>query len=219
MKKITIITGHYGSGKTNFAVNLAISLAQKGEKITVADLDIVNPYFRSADFKELFRSFNISLAVSAYAKSNLDIPALSFDAESFIRDGEHLIVDVGGDDAGAIALGRYSEQLTAAEEQLSVNMLYVINQYRYLTRKPEEALELMYEIEAAARLRHTGIINNSHLCDETTAETVLNSISFADEVSEKSGLPIVYTTVPLGISAIVKNPFPVHIYVKKIWEN
>ena len=216
MKKINIVTGHYGSGKTNFSANLAVDLASKGEKVTVADLDIVNPYFRSADFEELFGSRGITLAAPMYANSNLDIPAISFDLERIASEEGYLVVDVGGDDAGAIALGRYAKAFS--EISGSVDMLYVVNCRRFLTRTAEEALELMYEIEAAAGMKHTAIVNNTNLLYETTAEVLEQSEAFAAEISRKSGLPIAYTCIPLGISANVTNPFPVEIYVKKIWE-
>ena len=106
-RKINIITGHYGSGKTNVSVNMALDLAEKGEKVTVVDLDIVNPYFRTADFKELFGEHNISLTVPTYANSNLDIPALGFDMNGITDREGYIIIDVGGDDEGAKALGRY----------------------------------------------------------------------------------------------------------------
>ena len=216
MKKINIITGHYGSGKTNFSANLAMKLAESGEKVTVADLDIVNPYFRSADFEEMFGSKGITLAAPMYANSNLDIPAISFDLGRIASESGYLVVDVGGDDAGAIALGRYAKMF--AEMSGEVDMLYVVNCRRFLTRTADEALELMYEIEAAASMKHTAIVNNTNLLYETTAEVLEQSESFAEEISRKSGLPIAYTCVPLGISAKVQNPFPTEIYVKKIWE-
>lgn len=221
MKKITIITGHYGSGKTNVSANLASELAARGEKVTVVDLDIVNPYFRTADFEEIFKEKNIETVVPMYANTNLDIPAISFDLERIASDDGYLIIDVGGDDAGAIALGRYA---TAFERFMDdIDMLYVINHYRYMTRFPEEALELLYEIEAAAKFKATGIINNSNLGVETTAQTVINSLEFAHAVSEKSGLPIVFTTAPKtcedeslkGIDTPIKL---VDIYVKPIWD-
>lgn len=216
MKKINIVTGHYGSGKTNFSANLAVHLASKGEKVTVADLDIVNPYFRSADFGELFGSRGITLAAPMYANSNLDIPAISFDLERIASEEGYLVVDVGGDDAGAIALGRYAKAFS--EMQQDIDMLYVVNCRRFLTQTADEALELMYEIEAAAGMKHTAIVNNTNLLYETTAEVLEKSEAFAKEISERSGLPVAYTCVPLGISADVQKPFPVEIYVKKIWE-
>lgn len=216
MKKINIVTGHYGSGKTNFSANLAVKLAESGERVTVVDLDIVNPYFRSADFGELFGSKKIELVAPMYANSNLDIPAISFDLERIAAESGYLIIDVGGDDAGAIALGRYAKAFEEFSDE--VEMLYVVNCRRFLTSTADEALALMYEIEAAAGMKHTAIVNNTNLLYETTAEVLESSQKFAEEIAEKAGLPIEYTCVPMGISAKVTNPFPVEIYVKKVWE-
>lgn len=216
MKKINIVTGHYGSGKTNFSANLAVKTAENGGKVTVVDLDIVNPYFRSADFSELFSGKNIELVAPMYANSNLDIPAISFDLERIASGDGSLVIDVGGDDAGAIALGRYAKAFEAFSDD--IDMFYVVNCRRFLTRTADEALELMYEIEAAAQMKHTAIVNNTNLLYETTAEVLEASQKFAEEIAEKAGLPIAYSCVPLGISAKVTNPFPVEIYVKKIWE-
>lgn len=216
MKKINIVTGHYGSGKTNFSANLAVKLAESGERVTVVDLDIVNPYFRSADFGELFGSKKIELVAPMYANSNLDIPAISFDLERIAAESGYLITDVGGDDAGAIALGRYAKAFEEFSDE--VEMLYVVNCRRFLTSTADEALALMYEIEAAAGMKHTAIVNNTNLLYETTAEVLESSQKFAEEIAEKAGLPIEYTCVPMGIAAKVTNPFPVEIYVKKIWE-
>lgn len=217
MKKINIVTGHYGSGKTNFSANLAVKLADEGRRTTVVDLDIVNPYFRSADFGELFSGKNIELIAPLYANSNLDIPAISFDLERIASGDGSLVIDVGGDDAGAIALGRYAKAFSAFADD--IDMLYVVNCRRFLTRTADEALELMYEIEAAAQMKHTAIVNNTNLLYETTAEILEDSAGFAEEISERSGLPIAYSCVPLGLSAEVPNPFPMKIYVKKVWEN
>lgn len=216
MKKINIVTGHYGSGKTNFSANLAVKLAEGGEKVTVVDLDIVNPYFRSADFGELFSEKNIELVAPMYANSNLDIPAISFDLERIATDDGYLVIDVGGDDAGALALGRYAEAFSEFSEQ--IEMYYVVNCRRFLTQTAEEALELMGEIEMAASMRHTAVVNNTNLLYETTKEVLEDSVDFADKIAEKAGLPMLHTCVPLGIEADVPNPFPVEIYVKKIWE-
>ena len=216
MKKINIVTGHYGSGKTNFSANLAVKLAESGEKVTVVDLDIVNPYFRSADFGELFSKKNIELVAPMYANSNLDIPAISFDLERIATDDGYLVIDVGGDDAGAIALGRYSEAFSEFSDK--IDMFYVVNCRRFLTQTAGEALELMYEIEAAANMKHTAIVNNTNLLYETTKEVLEDSVPFAEEVAKKAGLPVAYTCVPLKIEADVPKPFSVEIYVKKIWE-
>ena len=217
MKKITIITGHYGSGKTNLAVNLALRLADAGEKVTIVDFDIVNPYFRTADFAELFQKHGVTLAASMYANTSLDIPAISFDMERMAYEPGYLIVDVGGDDAGAIGLGRSAEGFSAyVPEQL--DMWYVINRYRYLTERPEETLELMYEIEAVSRMRHTGIVNNSNLGRETTADTIRQALPYAEETAAQAKLPLVYTTYRNDLELSLPNGLPVDVFVKPVWE-
>lgn len=217
MKKITVITGHYGSGKTNISVNLAMKLAKQGNKVCVVDLDIVNPYFRTADFENLFSEYGVELVKPMYANSNLDIPAISFDLERIAGEDGYLIIDVGGDDSGATALGRYSEALFAYKDDL--DMFCVINKYRYMTRSSDEALKLLYEIETASRMKHTGIINNSNLGMETTAETIRNSMSFAEETAKKANLPLVFTTYRNSVEIPdIPNTECVEVYVKPIWE-
>ena len=216
MKKITIITGHYGSGKTNLAVNLALRLADAGEKVTIVDFDIVNPYFRTADFAKLFEERGVTLAASMYANTSLDIPAISFDMERMAYEDGYLIIDVGGDDAGAIGLGRYAEGFSAyVPDQL--DMWYVVNRYRYLT-EPQETLELMYEIEAVSRMRHTGIVNNSNLGKETTAETILRAVPYAEEIAAQAKLPLVCTTCRKDLTVSVPDILPVEVFVKPVWE-
>lgn len=220
MKKITIITGHYGSGKTNICVNLALDLSiLSHSNVSVIDLDTVNPYFRTADFKNLFHDNNIQLISSVYANSNLDTPAITFGIESVIKDGGYLIIDVGGDDTGAIALGQFAEMLSNYYNDL--DMFYVINAYRYMTKTPNEAISLMQEIEVASRLKHTGIINNSNLGNETTIKTIEESKEFADEISKLTKLPIVFTVYPNSSRNIVPknvNTYFMNRYVIPIWE-
>ena len=217
MKKITIITGHYGSGKTNLSVNLAMQLAKQQEKVTIVDFDIVNPYFRTADFQDLFEKNGITLAASMYANTSLDIPAISFDMERMAYEDGYLIIDVGGDDAGAIGLGRYAEGFSAyVPDQL--DMWYVVNRYRYLTEEPQETLELMYEIEAVSRMRHTGIVNNSNLGKETTAETILRAVPYAEEIAAQAKLPLVCTTCRKDLTVSVPDILPVEVFVKPVWE-
>ncbi|NLZ45205.1 MAG: cobalamin biosynthesis protein CobQ [Clostridiales bacterium] len=221
MKKVTIITGHYGSGKTNISVNLALELAKTGERVTVVDLDIVNYYFRTADFKKLFAENGIELISSMYANTNLDIPAISFDIERLCRDEGYLIIDVGGDDAGATALGRYKEPFEELKANNQIDMFYVINCCRYLTSTSEEALELMYEIEETARFKHTGIVNNSNLGTETTVQTAVDAVEFGKEVSKNAGIPVIFNSYPAEsekpeVEGV--NFKPVINFVKPIWE-
>ena len=127
MKNIKIITGHYGSGKTNFSVNLAVKAAAEGKSAAIVDLDIVNPYFRTADFRDLFEEKGIRLIAPDFARSNLDIPSIQFDVVELATDEDCLIIDVGGDDAGAVALGRYAEALEQFRDRYPV-MLTFVNQ-------------------------------------------------------------------------------------------
>ena len=218
MKKITIVTGHYGSGKTTFAVNLAVKAAAEGKSAAIVDLDIVNPYFRTADFRDMFEEKGIKLIAPDFANSNLDIPSIQFDVVQLAMNEDCLIIDVGGDDAGAVALGRYAEEL----EQFSddIDMVYVINQRRTLTSTPDEVTALMYEIEAAARMKHTALINNTNLGNETTLEIVDSSRKFAEETSQKTGLPVMYTVYPEDIADTTDaaDKFSANICVKPIWE-
>lgn len=192
-KRITLLCGHYGSGKTNVAVNMALSLRKQRERVAIADLDIVNPYFRSKDSISDFQDNGIRLICSEYANSNVDIPALPQDMYAITDDKElSVIIDVGGDDRGALALGRLAPKII---EENDYEMLMVINCYRPLTRDAVSTIEVMREIEYAGHIKFTGIVNNSNLGVATTPDDVLKSMEYAKEVSEQSGLPLVYTTV------------------------
>lgn len=213
--KITIITGHYGCGKTNVAVNIALRLAREGKKVTVVDLDIVNPYFRTADFGELFGNNGIELVVPMYANSNLDIPALSFDLGAIINGSSYTVIDVGGDPEGAIALGRYGDILKKRED---LGLYYVINKYRYLTSTAEEAVELLDEIKLASGLFCNGIINNSNLGRLTDNKTVANSMEYAEEVAKAANAPLIFSCSEKKNLAGIDNGFEAEVYVKPIWE-
>ncbi len=193
MKRITLFAGHYGSGKTNIAVNYAFKLRRQGLEVAVADLDIVNPYFRTKDSEKELSEAGIRLICSDFASSNVDLPSLPQDIYSVIDDrSEYAVMDIGGDDRGAYALGRYSESIVREDDY---EMFLVINMYRPLTRDAYSTLEVMNEIEKAASMKFTAIINNSNLGEETTAQDVLDSLRYADEVSKITGLPVAMTTV------------------------
>ena len=216
MKRITIFAGHYGSGKTNIAVNYALSKAKEGKKITIADLDIVNPYYRTKDSSEILAENGIELISSPYANTNVDVPALPAEAYKVTDDKSiFAIIDVGGDDRGALAMGRYAPAIL---EENDFEMLAVINCYRPLTKDALSTLEVMREIEIACKMPFTGIVNNSNLGTLTTKEDVLSSLAYADEVSRLSGLPIVMTTVLKDLCSEIKDEipsaFPIEIYVK-----
>ena len=187
-KRLTLFAGHYGSGKTNIAVNYAISLAKEGKQVCIGDLDIVNPYFRTKDSAKELEEAGVTLISPQFANTNVDLPALPAEAYRLVEDKSiYGIMDIGGDDRGAYALGRY---VPAIKEEGNYRMIFVANCYRPLTRTPEDALEVMREIEAACGLGFTDIINNSNLGPDTTPETVLASLGFVEKLSEISGLPI-----------------------------
>ncbi len=206
MKRITLFAGHYGSGKTNIAVNWAKHIKKQGNSVQIIDLDIVNPYFRTKDSENELNKLGIEVISSAYANTNLDAPALPKEIYTSISNKEHhLVIDVGGDDRGAVALGRYTEDIVAEN---NYDMLFVANCYRPLTKTPEDALEIMKEIEAASHIPFTAIVNNSNLGEETTAEDVLSSLEYINKLSEISGLPVFMTTAIESIYDIIKEKCP-----------
>lgn len=191
-KKITVICGHYGCGKTNLALNLALDSAKNGVKTTIVDMDVVNPYFRSSEYGQLLREHNVELIAPVFAGTTLDTPTLPPEIYSIFEGEGHVFLDAGGDDAGITALGGLHQQIL----QTGYEMLYVINRYRVLSQTPQEAVKLLGEIQAASRLQATGIVNNSHLGVETTLATVQQALPFAEETASLIGLPLLYSTIP-----------------------
>lgn len=205
-KRLTILCGHYGSGKTNVAVNMALHLRLQKERVAVADLDIVNPYFRTKDSTDTFNHAGIRLICSEFANTNLDLPAMPQDLYAITDDRSlYTVIDVGGDDRGALALGRIAPAIL---EENDYEMLMVVNRYRPLTPDAESTVEVMREIEYACGIKFTGIINNSNLGAETVAETLLSSVSYADAVSQTAGIPVVMTTVNEELYPVLKEKIP-----------
>lgn len=215
-ERVTLFAGHYGSGKTNVAVNYAVALSRSGPT-AIADLDIVNPYFRTKDAEKVLKENGIRLIASDYAESNVDLPALPADAYSLIDDRSvKAVIDVGGDDRGALALGRYAPGIKAENDY---RMLLVVNMYRPLTSTPEDCAAIMREIRQAAGIDFTGIVNNSNLGEETTADVVLRSAEFANGLSKLTGLPVVMTAVEKSVAprleGRIENIFPIEVYVRQ----
>ncbi|MBQ7636688.1 MAG: hypothetical protein IJS80_05210 [Lachnospiraceae bacterium] len=203
LKRVTLFAGHYGSGKTNVAVNYALKLKKEGYDVAIADLDIVNPYFRTKDSQKELEGNGIKLISSLYAGSNVDLPALPAEIYSLVDiHDRYAIFDIGGDDRGATALGRYAD---AIKEEDDYELLLVVNKFRPLSRTPELLLEIMHEIETTANMKFTGIVNDSNLGTETTAKDVLDSVPFAEKVSEMAGIPVRFTTVTQNIYDEVKD--------------
>ncbi len=192
-KRITLLSGHYGSGKTNIAVNLAFMMREQSDKVTVADLDIVNPYFRTKDSLQDFKDKDIRLICSEFANSNVDLPAMPEDLYAITDDKSHrVVIDVGGDDRGALALGRLAPKIL---EENNFEMLLVINCFRPLTRDVDSTIEIIKEIQSVCNIPFTGIINNSNLGKSTTASDILDSLPYANEISKALDLPILATSV------------------------
>ena len=212
-RRVTLFAGHYGSGKTNIALNYARLLRRAGESVTVADLDIVNPYFRTKDSAAELAAEGIGLVVSDFANSNVDFPALPKEVYALVAERDRkIVIDVGGDDRGALALGRYVPDIRAENDY---EMLAVVNASRPLTQTAADAVEVLREIEAACRLPFTGIVNNTNLGPLTTAGTVLGSRAYADEIARLMGVPVRFTCATAAIAGELKgkieNVLPIDI--------
>ena len=215
-KRLTLFAGHYGSGKTNIAVNYALKLAGEGKDVVIADLDIVNPYFRTKDSAAVLEKAGVKLISPQFANTNVDLPALPAEAYRLVQDRSiYGIMDIGGDDRGAYALGRYGPTL---KEENNYRMIFVANAYRPLTRTPEDAMEVMREIEEACGLQFTDIINNSNLASETTPEIVLDSQDYMEKLSQLSGLPVFATTAEMTVAEAltgkIENVLPLQLQEK-----
>ena len=218
MKRVTIFAGHYGSGKTNIAVNLALKMKKDGYDTVIADLDIVNPYFRTKDSLERLQEAGIKLISSEYANSNVDIPAIPQEMYSVVDDREnYYIIDLGGDDRGAYAMGRYADKI---KDEGSYDMLFVFNKYRPLTPDAEGALEVMREIEEASGVKFTAIVNNSNIGELTDKEAVLATVEECERLSRMSGLEVRFTAVDEKIysdaEGEIENLFPLALQKKII---
>lgn len=197
MHQITVLVGHAGTGKTNVALGLALAEARAGHTVTLADLDVVNPYFRSSDYPELLHEAGVRLIAPVMARSTLDTPSLTGELDAAIGQtaadpNARLILDVGGDDDGATTIGRWSRLLADA----GAYVLYVVSAFRALTQTPAEAAAMLPDIEDHAHLRANAVLNTSNLGDETTLDHVRHGRAFAREVAALCNIPLAATVVP-----------------------
>lgn len=217
--RIRIITGHYGSGKTEFAVNYAVKLAKNGRKVALADLDVVNPYFRSREKSDLLSELGIKVIGSSIEALAADVPAVSAEIYAPLQDESYdVVLDVGGDPVGARALGRYHNYFKEGK----YDMLFVINANRPETQDVENTIKYLREIERTSRAKVTGLINNTHLLKSTTVEDVLRGQKLAEEVSEALNIPIKYIAtlehvakeLPSNLNGEI---FPITLYMREEW--
>jgi len=220
-KRIRIITGHYGSGKTEFAVNYILKLAEQQPKTAIVDLDIVNPYFRSREMEPIFEEKGIRVISSSIKGLAGDMPALSPEIHIVFEDKSYdAVIDVGGDKAGATALGRYSNKI----DDNDYDMFFVLNANRPLTSSKQSAIRYLRSIEQGSKQKVTALVNNTHLCGETKVEDIMKGQKLCLQVSQELGLPIKYTVVHKSLvehlpDGICGELFPIEIFMKKPWEN
>jgi len=179
---IYIITGHYGSGKTEVAINLALTLKSP----TIIDLDIVNPFFRTKDAEGKLLANGIKLISPEFANTNIDVPSLPPEIFAGLQGENDLVIDAGGDDNGAMALGQFNRYF----KEKPYEMYFVINVKRPLTSNAIDIIEMLKSIEAASRIKATALINNTNIKSETTANDLIYGQKIVDEVSNITRLPI-----------------------------
>ena len=217
--RISIVTGHYGTGKTEFSVNLALALAAEGASVMLADLDIVNPYFRSRERRSLLEEAGVRLISSSQACSDADVPSLPAELLAILENRDiRGVLDIGGDPVGARVLARFQPKIVQEDYQL----IYVLNANRPEVRTAEAAVRYLRGIEATTGLTCTGIVNNTHLCGETTEEEIRKGAALAAEVSKETGIPVLcHVAEEKFVSALSDLPetvFPITIKMKKPWE-
>lgn len=197
-KRVTILCGHYGSGKSEISVNAAVSVKEAHDDVLLADMDIVNPFFRSVDAKTALEAIGIKVAAPLFANTNVDVPALVPEISVALRSkNRQVILDVGGDEDGARVLGRYHMEIP----QDDYDMFFVLNRARPLTRNLKETIAYIREIEAASRRKVTKLINNTHFLGETTLEDILYGLELARDISRETGIPLAATSVMEGLES------------------
>ena len=196
LQGILVIVGNYGSGKTEVAINLAVERRNAGFDVRIADLDLVNPYFRTREARKALRDLGIDVVLPPEQYMHADLPILTPAVAGMIRDPAPVtILDAGGDDVGATVLAALADAL----KDRAVRMLQVVNPFRPFTDTVEGCGRIRREIEAASRLPVRGIIGNANLIDETAPETITEGYDFCARLAEASGLPLEFVTAPADL--------------------
>ena len=217
--RLTVIVGHFGSGKTEISINLTLCLADQNKTVSLADLDVVDPYFRSRGCADLFSQRGIRLVSSSPSGMDADLPSMPPEVLSIIEnDAGYGVFDIGGDASGARVLARYRHRL----KENNANVLCVINANRPLTDTPEKAIAYIRSIESSSGMPINGLINNTHLCSQTGPEDILAGAELSEAVSVMTGIPVVCHAAPRHLAGElcgrIHPVFPIDLYMKKPWE-
>lgn len=214
-KRINIFSGHYGSGKSEISVNAAVSIKKEQQDVLMADMDIVNPFFRSIDAKNVLESLGIKVVAPMYANTNIDVPVVGPEISAALRNkSRYVILDVGGDEEGARVLGRFHRDIP----EDNYDMFFVFNRARPMTQELNETLLFIREIEEASRCKITKLINNTHFLGETTLKDVLYGLELAREIAKETGIPLAATCVMEGLKSQLEGQVdhPVFVIRKNI---
>ncbi|MCL2227571.1 MAG: ATP-binding protein [Oscillospiraceae bacterium] len=218
----TLVTGHYGSGKTEFSISLAMLRASmQDKKLAIIDLDIINPYFRSRERRKLLEESGVSVYGSAYDEEiTAELPAIGAKLRKPLEDSTYqVVIDVGGNDSGALILNQFTKYFDDAETTL----LAVVNKYRPDTSSPGGVLKHIASIEAATGLSVSAIVNNSHMLRETTADMVKEGRTLCLEVCCEIGAQLLCSCYPEGIvnpdelSGLSGYLMPLGLYMRPKW--
>lgn len=219
-KRVRIICGHYGSGKTEFAVNYAMRLAESGVSPLLADIDVINPYFRSRERAEILEEQGIRLIAGSINASAIDVPAISAGVNAVFDDrGSDAVVDLGGDQAGVSVLKSFSDHFSDTEDY---DLLFIINANRPSTERIEQVVDYVKLFEKTCGIRVSGLINNTHMLKSTTIKDLIKGYELSMKVSENTGIPLLYNA---GLRQLEKSLsdeiralfFPIDLFMRDDW--